>query len=218
MNEMSRIRLLLLTTVVAVVMVVLSSCGGSDQRDGHGLQRQAGDNEGFAGSRVDVFRLPDVSLTDTTGGPFDLRADTDAAVTLVFFGYTHCPDQCPLTTATITTALRQLEPAARERVQVLFITADPERDTPAVMRRWLDRFDPRFEGLTGAKATIEQVAATLGVALTGKAAPVAVSSGDYDVGHAPHVYAFGPDDRSILLVWTGSPSIAAISGDLSRIL
>jgi protein SCO1/2 len=216
MNTMPRIRPLLLTTVVALIMLVLSGCGTSEQPAGNGFPR-AGDNDGFAGTPVDAFSLPAVTLTDTSGRPFDLRADTNAPVTLVFFGYTHCPDQCPLTTATITTALRQLEPAAREQVEVLFITADPERDTPPVMRRWLDRFDPRYTGLTGPKATIEKVADTLGVALTGKSAPVAASSGGYDVGHAPHIYAFGPDDRSIL-VWTGSPSISAISGDLARIL
>src|SRR6185369_9103221 len=84
---------------------------------------------------------PQFTLTNTSGASFDFRAETQGYVTLLFFGYTHCPDECPLHMAAIATSLKQLAPEVRGQVKVVFVTADPARDTPSVLRAWLDRFD-----------------------------------------------------------------------------
>src|SRR5215467_3592343 len=92
---------------------------------------------------------PAFVLTDTSGAPFDFRQKTDGYVTLLFFGYTYCPDQCPMHMANLGAALKKLPPAIAGQVKLVFVTTDPERDFPAVLRRWLDLFDPHFIGLTG---------------------------------------------------------------------
>ncbi|HSG47004.1 MAG TPA: SCO family protein, partial [Longimicrobiales bacterium] len=81
---------------------------------------------------VPVTPLDKVSftLTDTRGRPFDFRAETDGHITLLFFGYTFCPDICPVHMATLAAALTELDPGVRQDVRVVFVTVDPQRDTP----------------------------------------------------------------------------------------
>ena len=81
---------------------------------------------------------PDFTLTDTSGHPYDFRARTQGQLTLLFFGYTHCPDVCPITLATIAGALNNLPGHA---VTVVFVTTDPARDTTSRLRSWLDGYD-----------------------------------------------------------------------------
>ena len=92
---------------------------------------------------------PDFTLTDTSGAPFDFRAETDGKLTLLFFGYTSCPDICPIHLANLAAVLRQISPDFQRRIQVVFVGVDAPRDTPERMRSWLDSFDARFVGLTG---------------------------------------------------------------------
>src|SRR5262249_43299152 len=92
---------------------------------------------------------PRFVLTDTSGAPFDFWERTQGFVTLLFFGYTYCRDQCPLHMANIGSALKTLPSGFADKVKLVFVTTDPARDTPAVLRHWLDRFDRRFIGLTG---------------------------------------------------------------------
>jgi protein SCO1/2 len=87
------------------------------------------------------------TLTDHNGATRTL-ADFKGKVVVMFFGFTHCPDVCPTTLAAMGQAMKQLGPDA-ERVQVLLVTVDPERDTPAVLKQYVTAFDPRFIGLTG---------------------------------------------------------------------
>jgi protein SCO1 len=138
---------------------------------------------------------PGFVLTDTSGAPFDFRARTQGLVTLLFFGYTYCPDQCPLHMANIGMALKKLPFGTEDRVKLVFVTTDPARDTPAVLRRWLDRFDPRFIGLTGTEAAIESVQRAAGV-------PVARKTGtgdNYGVAHANYVLAYTRDNLAHLI-------------------
>src|SRR5947207_5200923 len=95
---------------------------------------------------------PRFVLTDTSGAPFDFWVRTRGSVTLLFFGYTNCPDQCPMHMASIGLALRKLPANVGDHVKLVFVTTDPARDTTAVLRRWLDHFDKRFVGLTGSEA------------------------------------------------------------------
>src|SRR5215475_8000729 len=100
---------------------------------------------------------PGFVLTDTTGAPFDFRAKTSGYVTLLFFGYTNCPDQCPMHMANLGAALKKLPASTADQVKLVFVTTDPARDSPAAVRRWLDLFDRRFIGLTGTERAIEAV-------------------------------------------------------------
>src|SRR5438046_7378617 len=92
---------------------------------------------------------PQLTLTDTSGAPFDFWANTQGYVTLLFFGYTRCPDECPLHMANVAMSLQTLPMEVRSRVKLVFVTTDPVRDEPHILRVWLDRFDKRFIGLTG---------------------------------------------------------------------
>src|SRR5437016_14673800 len=95
---------------------------------------------------------PGFVLTDTSGAPFDFWNRTQGSVTLLFFGYTYCPDQCPMHMANLGVALKKLPPGIADQVKLIFVTTDPGRDTPVQLRRWLDNFDKHFVGLTGSEA------------------------------------------------------------------
>src|SRR5262245_10532484 len=80
-------------------------------------------------------------LVDTSGAPFDFWSDTQGVVTLLFFGYTNCPDECARHVESITSALDHVPTAVRNQVRMVFVTTNPDRDGPDVLRAWLDRFD-----------------------------------------------------------------------------
>jgi len=138
-------------------------------------------------------RKPNFTLTDTAGRRFSLAAATRTKLTYLYFGYTHCPDACPLTMSDIAAALRSQPAALRRRVAVVFVTVDPRRDTPAALRAWLDRFDPSFVGLTGSPAAIAAAERASGVPL---APPEKVKGTSYSVEHSTIVFAYSPDNRS----------------------
>ena len=106
---------------------------------------------------------PRFVLTDTSGAPFDFWNRTRGSVTLLFFGYTNCPDQCPMHMANIGQALKRLPPGVADRVKLVFVTTDPARDTAVALRRWLDHFDRHFVGLTGSDAELAAVQKAAGV-------------------------------------------------------
>lgn len=137
---------------------------------------------------------PDLLLTDTEGRRFDLREETEGYVTLLFFGYTHCPDVCPVQMATLGAAFRELTPELRSRIEVVFVSTDPERDTPERLRSWLDGFDRSFVGLRGPMDEINDALA--GMKLPGVAVMPGAHEGDGEpiIGHPAAVLAFGLDD------------------------
>lgn len=144
---------------------------------------------GFDGTVLDPPEpKPAFILTDTRGQPFDFQAETEGKLTLLYFGYTYCPDICPVQLAQLAAVMNRLSDVERNAV-VVFVTVDPERDTPEVIRSFLDKFDSKFIGLTG---TVEQVEAAQRAA----GVPVAVKIGDgadYSMGHASQVIAYAPD-------------------------
>jgi protein SCO1 len=134
---------------------------------------------------------PRFVLLDTSGALFDFWARTQGSVTLLFFGYTGCPDQCPLHMATIGTALKTMPTGLTDQVKLVFVTVDPSRDTPAVLRRWLDHFDNRFIGLTGSEGAIEAARRAAGIpAVRNAGAP----GGSYGVSHQNVVLAYTKDN------------------------
>ena len=134
---------------------------------------------------------PRFILADTSGQPFDFAEKTTGYVTLLFFGYTFCPDQCPMHMANIGSALKKLPPGLADQVKLVFVTTDPARDTPQVLRRWLDLFDRRFIGLTGSEAAIQAVQRAAGVPVARKTGR---ANGNYAVSHANFVIAYSKDN------------------------
>ena len=154
---------------------------------------------GDAGPR---FRSTDITgvdygrsleLTDHTGRPRRLEDFRGKAV-VVSFGFTHCPDVCPTTLADVSGALKQLGPDA-ERVQVLFVTVDPERDTKDVLAKYVTAFDSRFLGLYGDAAATQRVAKEFKVYYEKR------KTGDsYSVDHSGQSYVIDPQGRLRLFV------------------
>jgi protein SCO1/2 len=155
------------------------------------------------------LHIPDVTLTATDGEPFNLVADATSPVTLVFFGYTNCPDVCPLVMSDLTLAYAELPAAVQARTQVLFITTDPARDTAEVLRRYLARYNPSFVGLTGGVDRIIRAARDLGVAMTGRKA---LPDGGYDVGHGAQVIGFAR--QSAPVIWTPGTPVRDMAADI----
>ncbi|HXI20191.1 MAG TPA: SCO family protein [Gemmatimonadales bacterium] len=151
--------------------------------------------DGLAGPRVTpAIPKPEFTLTGTDGKPFDFQRETEGDVALLFFGYTHCPDVCPVHLANIAAALQKLSPQVNNAVKVVFVTTDPDRDTPQVLRTWLDKFDPRFIGLRGDTATVGGIMRRLKL---GAAIPEpATGGGEYTIGHSSLVLAFTRDDSA----------------------
>jgi protein SCO1/2 len=134
---------------------------------------------------------PRFTLKDTSGRPFDFAEKTNGYVTLLFFGYTYCPDQCPMHMANLGAALKKLPAGVADQVKLVFVTTDPARDTPHVLRRWLELFDRRFIGLTGSEADIAAVQRAAGVPVATKTGQ---PNGNYAVSHANFVLAYSRDN------------------------
>ena len=169
-------------SLIALLCVVFSSCGS-----------ERSESAGFRGVALKTpIAKPAITLTDLNGQPWDFAANTQGKVGLLFFGYTHCPDVCPLHMANIAAVLRRMSAEDRARIVTVFVTTDPERDTPARLREWLPNFDPSFVGLTGTKAELARAQAALGI---GEAQRdyVTVDSANYFVQHAAQVFAFARD-------------------------
>jgi protein SCO1/2 len=191
-------------SAVLAVGLLVSACGLSESRDEPLAQvvDQGGESPYRAAYLDPPMEVPHAVLTDTSGGAFDLHEDTTAPVTLLYFGYTNCPDACPTTMADVAQALDQLDPDQRDQVQVVFITTDPDRDTGPVLREWLDNFDTSFAGLTGDIDEVSRIGEPLGIALEPHTEH---GDGGYDVDHGAQVLAFDTAEQGRLLFLTAAP-------------
>ena len=163
--------------MIVVSSLLIAACGGSSDFEG-----------AYAGVDLAIpLEKPDVVLTDTAGHPFDLRAETEGLLTLVYFGYTNCPDICPIHLAQLTQVLER--PQMPDNVTVVFITVDPERDDPASIKRFLSSYRDGIVGLTGTQAELDAAQILFDVPLARREG----SGDDYTFGHAGQVFAFAPD-------------------------
>jgi protein SCO1/2 len=137
---------------------------------------------------------PDLVLTTTEGVTFDLKPETEGFITLLFFGYTSCPDLCPVQMANISTAMHRIDPGLANRIKVVFVTVDPRRDTPSAIRTWLDHFDRRFIGLTGDSASIASAFTQLRLGHPMAPARLSADSSVYTINHTVVVLAFTTDN------------------------
>lgn len=173
---------------------------------------------------VDSFHAQDITgadfgqlakldgFTDHTGRRL-ASADFQAKAVVVFFGYTQCPDICPTTLTTMKEAMRLLGPTS-DRVQVLFVTVDPERDTQKVLADYVPWFDARFVGLHAAPDTTRKTAQAFKVFYAKAAGGTALG---YSIDHTAESYAYDPQGRLRLKIAHGA-SARQISEDLSKLL
>jgi protein SCO1/2 len=202
--------------LLAAATLTLSACGSSDDSGSpvSVVSEEAGSDK--AATVLDQpFKKPDLVLTDTQGKKYDLRAETKGKPTLIYFGYTHCPDVCPLTMNNIAVAKKQLPKAEQDKLSVVFVTTDPARDTPAELGKWLKGIDSRFVGLTGDFSTIQASARTLGISIepthkdkNGKLVSV----------HGTQVVAFSPKTDAGYLLYGEDATVDDYTKDLPKII
>lgn len=188
---------------------------------------------GCANTRADVLKRihgvqvspvrakPDFTLESTDGQTFHFAHDTHGAATLLYFGYTNCPDACPDQLNKIASAYAKLTPEQKSKIRVVFVTTDPNRDTPERLRSWLDNFDKDFIGLRGSMDQVNQVQAQLGlppaqIEMVNDSMP-GPHPMTYGVGHAAQVMAFTPDD-SLRVEYPAGFTVADWSNDLPLLI
>lgn len=202
--------------LLAAATLTLSACGnGSDDKSPISVvSEESGSDK--AGTVLDQpFEKPDLVLTDTHGKKYDLREETKGRPTLVYFGYTHCPDICPLTMNNIAVAKKSLPKAEQARLRVVFVTTDPDRDTPTELGKWLKGIDPQFIGLTGDFSTIQAGARSLGISIeptkkdkNGKVVSV----------HGTQVIAFSPKTDGGYVLYGEDTTVDDYTKDLPKII
>jgi protein SCO1/2 len=190
--------------LVAAFIVALVTLTGCDRREPE-AKFETTDITG-----VDWGR--DFHLVDPSGAPRSL-ADYRGKVVIMFFGYTNCPDECPLNLAKMAQAVDRLGPDG-QRVQGLFVTVDPARDTPAVLAKYVPAFHPAFVGLSADAATIEATAKDFKIYF---AAEKPDDAGRYMVAHNGAIFVFDSDGRLRLLMHNTTP-IDAMVHDLKLLL
>ena len=168
----------------------------------------------MTGQEHTPYEVADTALTDTAGEPYSLANDSDRPLTLVFYGYTQCPDECPLVMSSLTAALTRLDKTERAKVDVVFVTTDPERDSRKVLEDYLDRYDEDFIGLTGDLKDIDTLAESMRLFI-GEADRL--PSGGYDLGvHDTHVSAVV--DGEARVVWSMNTSPKQFADDIHHLL
>jgi len=195
-------RALAATVALAAALATATACGGSQPK-----KTQALDNVSLHGAKPTTSQpRPDFTLTDTAGHRYDFGKRTEGKVTLLYFGYTHCPDECPTSMADIAAALRSVPPAVASQVTVVFATTDPWRDNAKVLRGWLDKFRPPepFIGLTGSPGEVAGAETVMGMPISSREAPQkGQKPGQYSVSHFAAVIVYGRDDRLATLYPSG---------------
>lgn len=191
--------------VLAALLPLFAACGGAGAAQGTEL----------TGTVLDPpFEVSSTPLVDTAGDAFSLTDDTDKPLTLVFFGYSNCPDICGQVMATLAGTLARLDDAQKDDLDVVFVTTDPARDDEATTAKYVEAFDPSIIGLTGDLDDIVEVGTSLAVGIDkGEKLP----SGGYDVTHGTRVYAIDGDDESPMM-WDQDVSQAQLAHDVTVLL
>lgn len=203
--------------LLVLLGLLLAGCGTdtSSAQQGPVSNVRISDSDNLHGSVLPTpYDAPRVPLRDTSGATSSLAADARKPLTLVFFGYTHCPDICQVIMADLASALVRLDPDQRSEVDVVFVTTDPARDTGPVLRDYLNRFDPDFEGLTGSLPAIVRAGKAFDIEV---AKGPKLASGGYEVQHGTPVVGVLPGG-SAPYVWTEGTSAGDLADDIATIL
>ena len=191
-------RALLGGSLAAASGLLLTACGsgGGSSNAAAGNSIDSTGQSPYQGTYLPrTFDKPDVTLTDSSGKPFNLAQRTAGKAMMLYFGYTHCPDVCPTTMGDLAVAVSKLTKAQQQQVDVVFISTDPSVDTPSTLRSWLDSFNPAFIGLTGDIGTIIKAAASVGVY-------VAAPKAGQEPVHGAEVLGFFPSDNKAHVLYT----------------
>ncbi|GAA4795555.1 SCO family protein [Streptomyces ziwulingensis] len=202
--------------LLAAASLTLSACGSGDD-SGTPVSVVSEDPAARKAATVldQPFEKPDLVLTDTSGEKYDLREETAGRPTLIYFGYTNCPDVCPLTMNNIAVAKKQLSKAQQDALRVVFVTTDPERDTPAALGKWLKGIDSQVVGLTGDFDTIQAGARALGISID---PPSKDKNGKIVSTHGTQVIAFSPKTDGGYLLYGEDATVDDYTKDLPSIV
>jgi protein SCO1 len=183
-------RLLAASAVAALVAGCASSTAATTANNGSPGMVLINTSQ-YDGNIITPVVKPSGTLTADDGQPYDIRTETKGVVTLLYFGYTHCPDLCPLTMSNTSVAIRILPQADQSKVRVLFVSVDPGRDTLARLRSWLGNFDPAFIGLRGTLPQVEAFEKQTGLPL----GPIYKdAAGDFQLDHATEMFAYSTNN------------------------
>ena len=180
-----------------------------------------------------VPERPSFVLRDTDGARYDFAKETAGRPTLLYFGYTNCPDECPTAMADMAAALRTTSSDLRGKTRVVFVTTDPQRDTPQVVRRWLDQFSTEAVGLVGTQEQVDAAQEAVGIGAARQTGPVPTLPGrpdahehaegtahhrhdgplGYGVGHTDVIFAFDTQDR-MPVMYPGGTRPSDLAADL----
>ncbi|GAA2587233.1 SCO family protein [Streptomyces violaceus] len=211
-----RTKTLAAAALLAAASLTLTACGsGGDGDKPVAVVSEDAGTEKAATVLDKPFEKPDLVLTDTQGKKYDLRKETEGKPTLIYFGYTHCPDVCPSTMSNIAVAKKQLPKAEQDDLRVVFVTTDPDRDNPAELGKWLKGIDPQFIGLTGDFATIQAGARTLGISID---APRKDKNGKVISEHGTQVIAFSPKTDGGYVLYGEGATVDDYTKDLPAIV
>ncbi|MFF5447407.1 SCO family protein [Streptomyces sp. NPDC012888] len=201
--------------LAAAAALTLTACGGGTT-DGPVAQVDAPAKAKTAATVLDrPYEKPDLVLTDTNGKPWSLREQTKGKPTLIYFGYTNCPDVCPLTMGNIAVARKDLPKADQDNLQVVFVTTDPERDTPESLGKWLKAQDPSFIGLTGDFKAIQAGARSLHIGIE---AAKKEADGSVVSMHGAQVIAFSPKTDEGYVLYGENTSVEDYKKDLPKLV
>ncbi|MFI9649676.1 SCO family protein [Streptomyces sp. NPDC052040] len=210
--------------LLAAAAFTLSACGtGGGSGSGNPVAVVSAEpGSAKVGTVLDQpFAKPDLVLTDTHGKTYDLRAQTKDKPTLVYFGYTHCPDVCPLTMNNLAVAKKEMEKdkgltqAQKDSLRIVFVTTDPERDTSAALGKWLQGIDPEIVGLTGKFSTVQAAARSLGISIE---PPRKDKDGKIISTHGTQVIAFSPKTNGGYVLYGQNATVDDYTKDLPKII
>lgn len=225
--------------LIAAVVLVAAACAPAEE----GSRFAAVTERVSATNFPEPYPMPRVTLTDQTGTPFQLAAEAEGRIALLFFGYTNCPDICPITMANAAAALDMLEPEERKRVLTVFVTLDPLRDDPDRMAEWLGGLDPSFVGLTGSQEEVDAALAQLGFVMPSASEmaggtrhehgdeagahgddpgahgdEAGAAGADYEVAHPTALFVFTPDGLGRFGYGNGEARPDVLAADLRAML
>ncbi|MDH6226121.1 MULTISPECIES: SCO family protein [Streptomyces] len=203
--------------VLLAAALTLSACSSGEpapEKPGSAVTEVTPDDK--AATVLDTpFEKPDLVLTDTHGKEFDLREQTRGRPTLIYFGYTNCPDVCPLTMNNLAVAKKQLPEEQQDELRIVFVTTDPERDTAEELGSWIKGIDTDIIGLTGDFATIQAGARTLGISVE---EPVKEKDGTVVSTHGTQVVAFSPKTDQGYVLYGEDTTVDDYTADLPALI
>lgn len=204
-----------LFALLAVVFLVAGcSSSGSPAPEPSGLNDQVQNSGPYMGvGAVPPTPRPSFTLTDTNGKSYNFGQRTDGRTTLLYFGYTQCPDICPATMADVGVALRKLPVDVADKVTVVFVTTDPTHDSGRVIARWLSFFEPNthatWVGLRGTKAQLDAA----------QAASHVLIAEDEGKTHSTQVLLYSPDNYShVSFIYNNNGEAQQIEHDLKYVV